>query len=383
MLEMPMDSYGSAVSFSPDGTRIVAADEDGNINIWDIAVLKSRRSTIEFTEFVREARLTPSAEFLIVNADDFNVWKLPATDLNEFKNGTTGEIITTTESLTYNTAVSPDSQWIGVVELDTENAQKNRGTLVSIDGKTEFPLVHGGEVTGIAFTRDSRFVATSGIDGLIQFWDVQSGEKQFRLDNEEKIYSLAISPAGALAAAGLNGKTKIWNVETREELTNLSQAGDISTLAFSQDGTLLASGSSEGTVNLWQVEGTSLTPTGLFHLNGFPRFLVFSPDNEWLAGGGSTSYAYLWDINTMQEIARIPHGNPVTSVSFSQDGTQLFTVARKVVRIWAISAIPFLPKDELIQQACSRLITNLSLEDWSNYFGDEPYRPICPDLPEE
>jgi len=110
--------------------------------------------------------------------------------------------------------------------------------------------------------------------------------------------------------------------------------------------------------------------------------LAFSPDNKWLAGGGSTSYAYLWDTNSAQEMARIPHGNPITSVSFSPDGTQLFTVSRKVVRIWDIYAIPLVSKDELISHACSYLVTNLSMEDWTNYFANEEYRPICPDLPQ-
>ena len=381
MLEIPLDANGSAISFNQDGTRLVVTDEDGRIGLWDISELKARTSYIEFTEFVREARFTPSGEFLIVNADDFNVRRLPAQQLNQLKNGTDGEIIAATESLTYNTAVSPDSQWVAVVELDTENAQKNRGTLVSLDGKTQRPLMHGGEVTSVAFTPDSKSVATSGIDGLIQFWDVQSGKKLFRLNNEEKVYSLAISPAGTLAAAGLKGKTKIWNIDTQEKLIDLRQIGDISTLAFSQDGTWLATGSSEGTVIVWKVDDTKLTQTGLVQLNGFPRFLAFSPDNQWLAGGGSTIYAYVWDTDTMQEVARIPHGNPVTSVSFSPDGTQLFTVSRKVVRIWDISAIPLRPKDELIRFVCSHLVTNLRIDDWENYFGEEQYRPICADLP--
>jgi WD40 repeat protein len=382
MLEVPLDSNGSAISFDQDGTRLVAADEDGNISIWDISTLGARSGYIEFTEFVREARFTPSAEFLIVNADDYNVWRIPAERVDQFKIGTEAEVILTTESLTYDTAISPDSRWVAVVELDTENARKNRGTLVSIDGKIQFALLHGGEVTGVEFTRDSSLAATSGLDGLIRFWDVRSGAEQFSLDNSEKIYSLAISPAGNLAVAGLNGRIKTWDLETRAESAEPKrQAGDISSMAFSTDGTLLATGSSEGTVMLWNVDGTDLTPTGKpLHLNGSPRFLAFSPDNTWLAGGGSTSYAYLWDIANAQELARLPHGNPVTSVSFSPDGTQLFTVSRKVVRIWDMRAIPLATRDELITHACSHLVTNLSAEDWINYFADEEYRLICPDL---
>ncbi|HKJ39109.1 MAG TPA: hypothetical protein VJ972_10055, partial [Anaerolineales bacterium] len=78
----------------------------------------------------------------------------------------------------------------------------------------------------------------------------------------------------------------------------------------------------------------------------------------------------------------IPHGaNSVTSVSFSLDSSQLLTVSRKVVRIWDISAIPKITKDELIATACSHLTENLSQDDWSVYFVDEDYQAICQNLP--
>jgi len=382
LLEIPLDSNGSAVSFNQDTTRIVIADEDGNISIWDISKLKTRTGYIEFTEFVHEARFTPSGIHLIVNTDDFNVWRIPSGQVNQTNDGTAGEIVLTTESLTYNTAISPDSQWLAVVEYDSEDAKKNRGTLISMDKKTKLPLEHGGEVTGVAFTQDSKLVATSGVDGLIWFWDVQTGEKQFNVNNSEKIYSLAISPTGQLTAAGLANKIRIWNADTREQVTEIQQPGDSASLAFSQDGKWLATGSSEGTVMLWSIEGNTFTPSGsTVYLNGFAQMLAFSPDGPWLAGAGSTSYAYLWDTATMQEMARIAHGNPVTSASFSLDGTQLVTVSRKVVRVWDIFSLPLIPKDQLITIACSQLVSNFSQEDWTNLFGEEKYRLHCANLP--
>lgn len=385
MLEIPLDSNGSAISFNPDGTRLIAADEDGNVSIWDIASLEARTSYIEFTEFVREAKFTPSGEFLIVNADDFNVWRIPADQVNDFKIGTEGEIIATTESLTYDTAISPDSQWVAVVEYDSEDTQKNRGTLTGIDGGNQFPLEHGGEVSAVSFTSDSSLVVTAGVDGLLWFWDVQTGDRQFNLSASAKIYSMMTSPSAPLVVAGLNGSAKVWNTDTREEVADLPQLGDISSLAFSTDGAWLATGSTEGTVSLWKVEGTNFTRTDtLLRLNGYPRELAFSPDNKWLAAGGSTGFAYLWDIATQQELARIRHGsNPVTSVSFSPDGASLISVTRKVVRIWDIPSLRLVPKEQLIQIACSHLLANLSRSDWNIYFANEEYHPTCPDLEEE
>lgn len=385
MLEFPLQANGSAISFNKDGTRVVAADENGNLSLWDISSLSSRRGYIAFSEYVHEARLTPSGEYLIVNTDDFNIWRIPAEEIGQMRDGNQGKIIFTGNSLTYDTAISPDSSWIAAVESDSENADNNRGILVSVDGQIQFPLPHGGELTGIAFDKESKFAVTAGLNGLISFWDVASGQKRpFDLDNSEPVHSLELSPVDGFAAAGIHNRTRIWNIATREKLAELTQIGDIISVVFSQDGKWLATGSSENTVVLWKVEGTSFTQGGeLLRLNGNPQTLAFSPDGKWLVGGSKSGFANLWDVATVQELARIPHGDPVTGVSFSLDGSQLFTVSRKVVRIWDVAAIPLVPKEQLIPSACSHLVTNFSREDWANLFGSEDYRLICPDLPEE
>jgi WD40 repeat protein len=383
VMEIPLKANGSAIAFNQDGTRIVVADEAGNISIWDISQLKQRIGYIEFTEFVRESRFTPDGKSLIVNADDFHVWKIPADQITEFPDGTQGTPLLVTESLTYETAISPDSQWVAVAELDTEDAQKNRGTLVSVDGGTPIFLEHGGDVTDVGFLNDSSLVATAGADGNIAFWSIPSGERQFDLYNGERVISMAISPTGSLVVAGLHDKIKVWDLSTKKEASpDLIHLGDIVTVAFSPDGTMLASGSSDGNVILWKMDGSTLTQMGeTIVIAGAPRMLLaFSPDNQWLAGG-SLGFAYLWDTATVQEFARIPHGsNPVTSVSFTNDGTKLLTVSRKVVRIWDVSSIPVVFDDGLLEFACSHLTANLSRDEWNTYLGQMEYQTICPGL---
>ena len=386
MMEIPLNANGSAISFNQDGTRVIAADEDGNIGVWDLSKLKTRLGYIEFPEFVREARFTPSGESLMVNSDDFNLWKLPADQINSIVDGAEGENILTTQSLTYETAISPDSQWVAVVELDTEDAQKNRATLVSIDGRKVIHLEHGGEVTDVDFSSDNSLVATAGADGKILFWDVQSGGKQFEFDNSETVNSLAISPDGSLVAAGLHDEIKVWDLAKRAETSaRLTQAGDIVTVAFSPDGNMLATGSADGSVILRKVAGNTFSQVGeTISIVGARRMLLaFSPDNKWLAGG-SFGFAYLWDSATAQEAARLPHGsNPVTSVSFSNDGSQFITVSRKVVRIWDFASIPLISEERLIEYACSHLTFNLSRDEWTIYFGETPYNLTCANLTED
>jgi WD40 repeat protein len=196
---------------------------------------------------------------------------------------------------------------------------------------------------------------------------------------------MAISPTTSLVAAGLHDTIKIWDWSTKEEITSLAQQGDIVTVVFSSDGKMIATGSSDGSVAIWKVDGTTFTQVGdTITISGARRMLLaFSPDNMTLAGG-SLGFAYLWDAATAQEFARIPHGsNPVTSVSFTIDGKQLLTVSRKVVRIWDISAIPHVSDEQLIDYACSHITSNLSPEEWTNYFGNTEYKLTCRALTEK
>lgn len=384
MLEFPLDANGSAISFNKDASRIVAADESGNISIWDVSALSSRLGHIGFPEYVHEARLTASGEYLIVNTDDYHIWKIPASRIAEIQDGTQGEAIYEARTLTYDTAISPDSNWVAAVEYDSNSAESNQGVLVSMDGNKSFPLEHGSEVTGIGFDKDSKWVATSGINGLVSFWDVQTGEKQsIDLQSGQPVFSLAISPIDSLAAAGVHDKIVIWDFATGKSLTELLHHGDVQQLAFSTDGKWLASASTAGTITIWKVQDRSFSQHGnQMPTGGIPQTLAFGPDDQWLASGGTSGFAYLWDVATAQEMARIPHFDTVTGVSFSLDGSQLYTVSRKVVRIWDVNSIRLVPKQELIPFACSHLITNLSRDMWTVFFADEEYRPICPNLPE-
>jgi WD40 repeat protein len=110
--------------------------------------------------------------------------------------------------------------------------------------------------------------------------------------------------------------------------------------------------------------------------------MLFSPDQRWLVVGSSDGYAQIFDMASGNEISRIPHIGEVTGLAFSMDGKQLFTVSRKFIQIWDVSKLVLTPTDKLIDTACSRLVTNLSPTEWQTLFNIEPYRLICPNLPQ-
>lgn len=65
----------------------------------------------------------------------------------------------------------------------------------------------------------------------------------------------------------------------------------------------------------------------------------------------------------------------VEAVAFSPDGKWVATASGRTARVWLRRS------EDLIAEACARLTRNLTLEEWRQYVGDEPYRKTCPNLP--
>jgi WD40 repeat protein len=116
--------------------------------------------------------------------------------------------------------------------------------------------------------------------------------------------------------------------------------------------------------------------------NGQVTSLAFSPDSHRLFSGSSDGFVHLWDLTSGDELARLPHTDAVTGLAFSNDSKLLLTVSRKVIQIWQLSDVKLIPTQDLINLACARLVTNLSQTVWTSVFLTEPYRLICPNLPQ-
>jgi eukaryotic-like serine/threonine-protein kinase len=184
---------------------------------------------------------------------------------------------------------------------------------------------HAGPVYSVAFSPDSKRLASASDDQAVKIWDSATGKELCSLKGHAgPVYSVAFSPDGKrLASASADQTVKIWNSATGKELCSLKgHAGSVYSVAFSPDGQRLASASADQTVKIWD----SSTGKELSSLKGHASLVTsvaFSPDGRRLASGSDDRTAKIWDSATSKELFSLKRDARVLSVAFSPDGKRL------------------------------------------------------------
>jgi serine/threonine protein kinase len=146
-------------------------------------------------------------------------------------------------------------------------------------------LPHVDPAFAVAFSPDSKTLASGAGDGTIRTWDAGSGQR-----------------------------LKSWNAFHKAAITSL---------VYSHNGTRLASGDRGGSLAVWMAAEPGVSVGKLERHAGRVRGLAFSPDGRWLASASDDHSAKVWDLDKMAEQQSINGNSPVTSVAFSADGRLL------------------------------------------------------------
>ena len=121
---------------------------------------------------------------------------------------------------------------------------------------------HTDAVVSVAFSPDSKTLASASYDGTLKLWDMTTGKERATLGEYKGCLGcVAFSPDGKTLASGAIGSpvyfpdlknVKLWDVATgKVRTTRKGHTGHVHSVAFSPDGKTLASVS--GDVKLWDV----------------------------------------------------------------------------------------------------------------------------------
>jgi len=240
-------------------------------------------------------------------------------------------------------AFSPDSRTLASSSYDQAIC-----LLDTVTGRVKRRLVHNSFSKSVAFAPDGRTLASVLGDGTVQLWDVATGQEMQALEGDAN--SVAFSPDSRMLSSASSDRTvQLWDVATGQVTQNLEgHSGQVYSVAFSPDGQTLASASQDGAVHLWDIEACRIRQTlkscssfkSLRFLAGDPvNGIAFSPDGRTLASAPGGGTLQLWDVATGQVTQNLEgHSGQAHSVAFSPDGQMLASTSFDyVVRLWDVA----------------------------------------------
>ena len=244
------------------------------------------------------------------------------------------------------------------------------------------------DLTGVAFSPDSRRVVTAGDEGSVRVWDIATGRElaHVTVTSEGQPWRLSVSPDGRLVAASwVDGNVRVfpttggkpWVIGGGEPVRGITFSPDGRRLALSSLSTgevrvfdvssrreVLTFGSGTGTcctadmawspdgrrIALARLDGAAVhdASTGRLQLvtTGHASDLLavaWSPDSGSLATGSTdgTARVFAVDQNEAHEIVRLSAQDlrsGVAAVAFSPDGKQLMTSTQAItsVKVWDV-----------------------------------------------
>lgn len=200
---------------------------------------------------------------------------------------------------------------------------------------------HGGMFT-IAFSPDSRIIATGGADQLIRLWNLHDGSCLNTLYGHASwIYSLKFSPDGKYLASAGEEETAVllWNLENLEVIALEGHTESVHCVAFSPDGSFLVSGSDDETICIWDLHH-NLTCTVLEGNLCSVWTIACSPDSKTIVSGGrdmqGNQVIRIWSVEKHRSVSVIRgHTDYITSLAFSPSGRTLASASFDcTVRTW-------------------------------------------------
>ena len=189
-------------------------------------------------------------------------------------------------------------------------------------------LAWGGGGGGVVASPDGPRVATASLDGSARVWEffTVTGGELLRLSHGAAVVAVRSVPTCArVATASFDGSARVWDAVTGGELLRLSHGAAVVAVSFSPDGARVATASFDGSARVWDATTGRMV---LEERHGGPVFRVtFSPRTGRGSRPPATTGRPGCSHSSQSERVQLTHGDWVSDVGFSPDGTRVVTAS--------------------------------------------------------
>ena len=294
----------AAVAFSPDSNRI-ATGGYREVLVWDRASGKLVNRIGGLPERIRAIQWINADALLVAGGIPGEYGEAAVINV---KAGRRTRVLTTFPDVASSVAISPDGLRVAAGCAD--------GSVVCTELATVKTLwtskVHADQVTGLAFTANGQFVASTGRDKVVKVYDATDGSlyttynghnrNNGRYRGQAPVFAIAPDGTAGFVTVGGGEWVQTWNPEKAKSETG--DAGDMETRFFTQGHTRYAEHGLTGDVFAMAIVGTTAYIAGesgsvrrvsltsdeksqeVAKQADWVYGLAASPDGKWLAAVG-------------------------------------------------------------------------------------------------
>lgn len=211
----------NCVCYSPDGSRVVSASDDGKIKVWDVVSGFCLVTLQEHTGAVTSLGFAKRGQVLFSSSLDGTV---RAWDLIRFRNFRT---FTATERVQFNClAVDPSGEVVVAGSQDTFEifvwSVQTAQLLDSLSG-------HEGPVSCLAFGSENSVLASASWDKTIRIWSIFGRTQSVEpIEVQSDVLSICMRPdSKEVAVSTLDGHITIFDIEDAKQLHMIDGRKDI------------------------------------------------------------------------------------------------------------------------------------------------------------